>query len=364
MKHSCFTRVFRFLVFLLIPLGLLSIGVFTFAIPKITAEIFGPAADSLNAIEKIYWATIVLTHKENLTSPNKSFGDNIAFQLNVGESALSIGKRLGELGLIDDPDVFRSYLIYRGLDTRIQAGDYLLNPMMTPIQIAWEIQDATPEFINFTILAGWRSEEIALALPYSGLEIPPERFLEVVRGNSYEGYLFPGTYTFPRGISAEQLANSLIDAFSENLTNDMEAGYRKQGLTIQEAVILASILEREAVVEDEMPLMASVFLNRLNTGMLLNADPTVQFALGYNIPQKTWWTNPLSSADLAVKSAYNTYLYPGLPPGPICNPSGKALKAVAFPAQTPYFYFRVSCDGSSRHTFSKTLAEHINNTCP
>ena len=138
----------------------------------------------------------------------------------------------------------------------------------------------------------------------------------------------------------------------------------KQGLTTQEAVILASIIEREAVIEDEMPMIASVYLNRIKSGMLLNADPTVQYALGYNITQETWWTNPLSKEDLNAASSYNTYIQPGLPPGPICNPGINALKAVAFPAQTPYFYFRASCDGSNRHLFSETLQEHIDNACP
>jgi len=102
----------------------------------------------------------------------------------------------------------------------------------------------------------------------------------------------------------------------------------------------------------------------LISGMLLNADPTVQFALGFNTFQDTWWTNPLSSKDLEINSPYNTYIYPGLPPGPICNPGIAALKSVAFPAETPYYYFRVSCNDPNRHSFSKTLDEHISNACP
>ena len=107
-----------------------------------------------------------------------------------------------------------------------------------------------------------------------------------------------------------------------------------------------------------------MFLNRIASGIKLETDPTVQYALGYNPAQNTWWTNPLSVEDLQIDSPYNTYLYPGLPPGPIANPNLNALKAVAFPAQTPYYFFRSACDGSGRHTFAETFEEHLNNECP
>jgi UPF0755 protein len=115
--------------------------------------------------------------------------------------------------------------------------------------------------------------------------------------------------------------------------------------------------------EEEMPLIASVFLNRLAAGMKLDSDPTVQYALGYNPGKETWWTNPLSLEDLQFDSPYNTYLYPGLPPGPIASPGLAALQAVAFPAQTPYYYFRADCGGAGKHAFAETFEEHIQNEC-
>jgi UPF0755 protein len=127
---------------------------------------------------------------------------------------------------------------------------------------------------------------------------------------------------------------------------------------------LASIVERESIDASEMPLIASVFLNRLAIGMNLDADSTAQYALGYNEGQNTWWTNPLGASDLQVESPYNTYRFPGLPPGPIANPGLNALRAVAFPAQTPYYYFRAACDGSGKHLFAETYAEHLQNACP
>jgi len=111
-------------------------------------------------------------------------------------------------------------------------------------------------------------------------------------------------------------------------------------------------------------MIASVFYNRLRASMKLDSDPTVQYALGYNDEKGTWWTNPLSLDDLKANSPFNTYLYPGLPPGPIANPSLEALKAVVFPAESPYFYFRAACDNSGTHVFSVSFEEHVNNACP
>ena len=127
---------------------------------------------------------------------------------------------------------------------------------------------------------------------------------------------------------------------------------------------LASIVQREAVDRDEMPMIASVFYNRLEISMKLETDPTVQYALGYNSAQNSWWTTPLTYTHLEVLSPYNTYIYSGLPPTPIANPSLAALQAVAFPAQTPYYYFRAACDGSGTHNFSETYEQHLQYACP
>jgi UPF0755 protein len=235
---------------------------------------------------------------------------------------------------------------------------------MTPVEIAWALQDATPTEVSITILAGWRIEEVAASLPTTGLEISPEEFLTTAELMNAEGYLPVGMHRFPRDTSAEDLLRTLAEIFEDQLSQEIQAGWKNQGLSAREAVILASIIERESVVDDEMPMIASVFLNRLRRDIKLDADATVQYALGYNPVQNTWWTNPLSSADLRVNSPYNTYRFAGLPPGPICNPSVEALRSVAFPAQTHYFYFRSACDGSGRHVFARTFEEHIQNECP
>jgi UPF0755 protein len=133
---------------------------------------------------------------------------------------------------------------------------------------------------------------------------------------------------------------------------------------VYEAVTLASIVERESVRMEEAPLISSVYLNRLRGGMRLEADPTVQYALGFDATRQTWWTNPLSLADLKFPSPYNTYLVMGLPPGPIANPGGGALAAVAAATQSSYFYFSARCDGSGFHNFASTFEEHLANLCP
>jgi UPF0755 protein len=215
-----------------------------------------------------------------------------------------------------------------------------------------------------SILAGWRAEEIAATLSGLGLQIDPEAFLAAVEQGNKEGYLFPGSYPVSRQISSEELIDLLYESFLSSVSPEMETQINGQGLTLHEAVILASIIEREAVIDEEMPLIASVFLNRLNVGLNLAADPTVQYALGYNPAQGTWWTNPLTLDDLKLPSSYNTYENPGLPPGPICSPSMQALQAVAEPAQTNFLYFRAACDGSGLHTFAETFEEHLQNECP
>ena len=181
---------------------------------------------------------------------------------------------------------------------------------------------------------------------------------------SMEGFLYPGSYRVPRQTNIEQLLGILISEFESQLSLDLLDGFQRQGLNLHQAVTLASIVEREAIVAEEMPIIASVFLNRLAIGMPLEADSTVQYAVGFNPDQNTWWTNPLSMNDLQFDSPYNSYIYAGLPPGPIANPGSRAMRAVAFPAQSPYYYFRATCDDSGKHTFSETFEEHLNKACP
>lgn len=346
-----------------------------FTIPSQAERIYGPPAPWLTITQRVQYAARLLWYDGLLTRPLDLNGGEQRFAIEIGESVSSVAVRLQEAGLIRDAESFRAYLIYSGLDTSIQAGEYRLSPALSAISIAREFQDATSTEVSFVVLPGWRMEEIAAALPTSGLAITPEEFLSA-RGNlpsgydflsevdSVEGYLMPDTYILPRNTSVGELINTLVRNFGLQLTTDMRLGLQQQGLTIREAVILASIVEREAIRDEEKPLIASVYLNRLRIGMKLDADPTVQYSLGYDYGRSSWWKSPLSLDDLRYDSPFNTYIYAGLPPGPIANPSMDSLEAVAYPAETTYYYFRAKCDGSNYHAFANDFESHLLNACP
>jgi UPF0755 protein len=345
-----------------------------FTIPSRATRIYGPPATWLTLSQRVQYSAQLLWYDGLLTRPLNELGSDQNFTIDLGESANSIAAHLQEVGLIRDAESFRAYLIYSGLDTSIQAGEYKLSAAMSAIDIAHELQDATSTEVTFVILPGWRMEEIAAALPTSGLSITSDAFIAAVQSpsnefdflagaDSAEGFLFPDSYVFSRNASVTDLVNASVRNFALHLSVDMRNGFEKQGLTVYQAVTLASIVEREAVHDEEKSTIASVYLNRLRIGMKLDADPTVQYALGYNFGQGTWWTNPLSLDNLQFDSSYNTYLYTGLPPAPISNPSLKSLQAVAFPAETTYYFFRAMCDDSGYHFFAETFEDQLANGC-
>ncbi len=357
-------------------LCLLAFALLGVYIPAQARALFGPPGAGIGLQERITYAALLYTRQETLLRPADPTGAEQTFVIAPGESTSGIIGRLWEAGLISDSVAFRTYLQYKGLDTTLQAGEYSLSPALSPVEIAYRLQDATPEEITFTILAGWRLEEIAAALPTSGLPVETEAFLREARspgfphplegslpsGASLEGFLLPDTYTLPRETdSPTALLLVFLTNFDTQVTPEIRRGLETQGLTLYEGVTLASMVQREAVVAEEMPLIASVFLNRLRQGMRLESDPTVQYAIGFDASRGGWWPVPLTGNDLGTNSAYNTYQHPGLPPGPIASPGLNALRAAAFPAQTPYLYFRAACDGSGRHTFAETYEEHLKN---
>jgi uncharacterized YceG family protein len=220
---------------------------------------------------------------------------------------------------------------------------------------------------SFRILEGWRIEEIAQAIDanpqfgFSGADFlavvgvgaPQDpsfvQFVGLPAGASLEGFLFPNTYQLSADVTAEMLRDVLIQEFQTQISTQLVQEANAQGWSLFEVVSLASIVQREAVHPDEYPLIASVYRNRLNIGMKLDADPTVQYALG--LQNGTWWS-PITQDDHArVVSPYNTYLYGGLPPAPIASPGLSAIEAVIRPQQTDYFYLRLRPDGSGYHSF-------------
>ncbi len=364
-------RFIFFLVFILV----IVIGILLIGIPMIAARSYGEPTAGLSPLQAIQYSAKLLWDDGLLTKPIDPGGPEQTFTVQQNEPVSSIANNLQEAGLISDGSILRDYLIYTGLDSTIQAGDYQLSPAMSIVDIAHKMQDATPADVTFVILPGWRMEEIAASLPTSGLDITPDEFMKAVSGppsgfdfltgaSSSEGFLSPDSYILPRVTTVDPLVNTLLRNFSLHLSIDLREGFARQGLSVYQAVTLASIVQREAVQADEAPQIASVYLNRLKIGMKLDADPTVQYALGYNPAQQTWWTNPLVADDFQSVSPYNTYLNDGLPPTPIDNPGLNSLKAVASPADTPYYYFSARCDSSGYHNFAQTLDEHLQNLCP
>jgi UPF0755 protein len=366
----------KFVAFFFVLLIVLCLSGILLYIPIRAVRIYGPPAPGLSLVQRLQYSALLLWYNGLITQPLDVNGAEQSFTIEIGQSVDSLASRLESVGLIRDADSFRSYLIYSGLDTSIQAGEYRLSTAMSPMDIAHELQDATPEEVTFVVLPGWRVEEIAESLPTSGLAVTAEEFLRAANSpprhfdflasaSTAEGFLYPDSYVFSRNLSsADEMIADMLRNFAAHLTPELRNGFEQQGLTVYQAVTLASMVEREAVQEEEQALIASVYLNRYKIGMKLDADPTVQYAIGYNFLQQTWWTNPLSLLDLQVNSVYNTYKYSGLPPTPIANPGLDALRAVAFPEDTPYLFFRARCDGSGFHQFSETFDEHLQNACP
>ena len=365
----------RFIPTIVIVLILICVVLIVFVIPSTAAQTYGPPSERLSSFQVIQYSTKLIWDDGLLIKPLVSNASQQSFTVHQGELVASIADRLQQSGLISDAGLFRDYLIYTGFDTSIQAGNYDLSPAMSVVDIAHKMQDATSTQVTFVILPGWRMEEIAASLPTSGLSIIPDAFLVAAKKTrpgfdflsgaaSTEGFLYPDSYTLPRVITADELVEVLVRNFDLHLTSDLRDGFDRQGLTTYQAVTVASIVQREAVHDDEAPMIASVYVNRLKIGMRLEADPTTQYALGYNTAQQTWWTNPLSMDDLKVNSPYNTYVTDGLPPTPISNPGLVALRAVAFPTESSYYYFSARCDASGYHNFAQTFQEQLQNLCP
>ena len=352
-----------------------------FTLSSIQSDIertFGKPHPSIDYAQSLWFQLVLYANKEKLTTPLNSHAQSQSFVIAPNEPASTIFARLAQEGLITDPEALQVLMQYLGYDTQIQTGEHLLSPAMSPYQIAKALIDPANLLIHFDLLAGWRTEEVSTALVISGLNFSTQEFLEAAaqplsvylpqRGTSsiigLEGFLMPASYRILKNASPEDLLRLFTQNFDAQVPEEIDQKFQQQGLSFYEGIILASMVQRESILEEEMPLIASVFLNRLRAQMKLDSDATVQYALGFNEAQNTWWTNPLSTADFAIDSAYNTYLYNGLPPTPICNPSLAAILAVANAPPSDYLYFRAACDGSGRHIFATSYSEHLNNACP
>ncbi len=274
------------------------------------------------------------------------------FVINRGETVREIGKSLKDEGLIRDPIIFFLYVKKLGLDKSIQAGDYKLSPSMDLSKVLDTLHHGTLD-IWITVPEGYRAEEIADLLKKS-VKTYNNSWREKL--NSNEGYLFPDTYLIP--------TNADIDSIISIMRNNLDKKLSKVGLDskssdINKIIILASLVEREAITDEEKPILAGIMKNRLSSGMPLQIDATIQYAKGFSLSKNKWWLPVTVDEYKSVKSLYNTYLYPGLPPGPISNPGVVAIQAAASPASTEYNYYLHDMNGKVH--YSRTYEEHQEN---
>lgn len=331
------------------------------------------------SLESLYLDFYIESQSEALSQPAGSDATPVTFTVESGQSVEAIANQLKRRGLITDAELFRRYVQYKNLDAGIQAGAYTLDATMTIPEIARTLQRAATSDLQVTIPEGKRLEEVAV-LVAAETGIPPESFLQLAQTGwaqtdlvtrytflaqipvtaTLEGFLFPDTYRLPKEPTAYDLVDRMLADFERQVTPEIQQGFAAQELSLFEGITLASIVEREAVVDAERPIIAGVYINRLRDGWPLAACPTVQYALGYRPEEGVWWKRVIYFVDLEVASPYNTYRTLGLPPAPIASPGAAAIQAAAFPAETPYYFFMVDCqknDGS--HLFARIEAEHL-----
>lgn len=282
----------------------------------------------------------------------------------VGATAGQVGKILKQNSLVRSSLGFTLYCRWKGLDGQIKAGEYLLSNGLSTPDILRELVDGRLAVQTFTVPEGFTSAQIADLLASMGLA-DRERFFEAAAGGDFpysflrdlpkdrrrlEGYLFPDTYQVARGSSEASIIDMMLRRFEKEM-NDLDYHTRagRLGLTLHQAVTVASMVEREAVLEEERPIIAGVIYNRMAMSMPLQIDATVQYAIG-TVKPKIYYK------DLEIDSPYNTYKNEGLPPGPIAMPGRSSLLAAVNPARTDYLYYVAKPDGS--HAFARTLDEH------
>lgn len=314
-----------------------------------------------------------------LDAPFGSDAKPIRFHIPAGAGAGAIARALTEARLIRDASLFVDYARLEGYDRRFEAGVYFLNQTQSIRQIAAILTDSSKSFIPFRTLEGARIEELAHLIDLNGLfgfsgadflplvdegALLPADFAAwagIPPGASLEGFMFPDTYQLPPEIAAAGLRDVLLRAFRERVGEDLRGEATAQGWSLHQVVTLASIIEREAVWRDEHAMIASVYRNRLDIGMKLEADPTVQY--GIQGRRESWWPQITRADYREAQSPYNTYLHGGLPPGPIASPGLSAILAAVYPAESGYYFFRAACDNSHYHNFAVTFEEHVANAC-
>lgn len=309
-------------------------------------------------------------YNKSISPVNDKNPQEISIEIPEGSSSTQIASILKEKNLIKSELVFKIVLKKNNVENSLKAGYYELNTGMDMDEIITELVKGgeNRNVVRFTIPEGYELRMIAEKLSNEGL-VDKERFLELTsdkkyfedkfpflselnEGQSLEGYLFPSTYEIYTNASEEEIIEKMLFQFQQVFDKKIKNQMNNVNLSFNDVVTLASIIEREAKVDDERSLISAVFHNRLKIGMPLQSCATVQYILGTRKER-------LSEEDTRIESVYNTYINKGLPPGPIASPGEKSLIAAVNPENVDYLYFRSKEDGTGRHTFSRTYDEHL-----
>ena len=302
----------------------------------------------------------------NLERPFRGYDAAEQFvEIPAGSGSGAMARRLAEAGVVRSATAFRAAVWLRGSSRRLQAGEYRFDQPMTTAQVVDKIARGDVYTRAITFREGLTNREMAALFESGGFGAASD-FLAAARNakavtdvdpaaRDLEGYLFPDTYTLQRKTTAAQLVDRMVSRFRKTLTPELRDAATARGLSVRELVTLASLVEKETGKAEERPVVAGVYTNRLRIGMPLQCDPTVIYAMML----AGRYEGNIRREDLQLDSPYNTYRYPGLPPGPIAAPGEASLRAAAAPADVPYLYFVSRNDGS--HVFATTLAEHNRN---
>ncbi len=291
--------------------------------------------------------------------PVQTVGKNVEVQIPKGATFRQAADILAGEKLIRDKKVFMVLGRLTGADRKIRAGYYSVWTSMSALDIFRIIRQGSIIEYEVRVLEGDSLPEIAGAFSGAGI-ITKDDFMKLstdpeflalykIKSPSIEGYIFPDTYKIPKGLKAEEALGLMIDRMRAKISDSLSANSEKMGMTEAEILTLASIIEKEAVIDSERPLISAVYHNRLKINMLLQADPTSIYGIKSS-------KEKIMKADLQRKTAYNTYIIKGLPPGPIASPGLKSVIAALTPANVPYLYFVSNNDGT--HIFSVTHEEH------
>jgi len=304
--------------------------------------------------------------RARLEAPYRGYAGAEQFvDIPAGTSVAAIGTRLVEAGVVADPWLFRLALWQSGKAARLKAGEYRFSGPTPVADVIDRLARGDVHTRRLTFREGLTIAEMARVYEEKGFGTAAA-FVQAA-GNAtliadldpdartLEGYLYPETYPLARGATAGTLVRAMVQRFRAVCTDELRQQAASQGLSLRQWVSLAAIVEKEAAAPDERPVVAAVYRNRLRIRMPMQADPTLIYALQL----RGRYDGNIRKADLAYDSPYNTYRYPGLPPGPIAAPGGPALRAAANPAEVPFLYFVSRNDGT--HVFSETLAEHNRN---